>query len=209
VDDLLGRCLDGDAEARDLFVDRHAAVVFATARRVLMAGGGAGAPRDPAVEAEDVVQETFLRLFRDGARLLRTYDPSRASVATWLAVIARSTTLDILRKKRPSTVPAESAERVPAPEPKPPTQTPTSRVTSNLHSPRQRLVMQLIYDRGLSVAEVARLLGVAAQTVRSARHKALAKLRDFFGVSRRRGQAAEDGDASPRPRVEHDGGRGR
>ena len=35
----------------------------------------------------------------DGGRLLRTFDPLRASLRTWLAVIARSTALDALRRR--------------------------------------------------------------------------------------------------------------
>jgi RNA polymerase sigma-70 factor (ECF subfamily) len=34
------------------------------------------------------VQEVFVRLHADDYRLLRTFDPARASLATWLAVVA-------------------------------------------------------------------------------------------------------------------------
>ena len=47
-------------------------------------------------------------------------------------------------------------------------------------SPRQSLVLQLLYDREMEVAEIAAMLAVDAQTVRSTHHKALVKLRAYF-----------------------------
>ena len=56
--------------------------------------------------AEEMVQETFVRLWRTAGR----YDPKRASVGTYLFVIARSVALDV--RKRPSSrelLPVEEA----------------------------------------------------------------------------------------------------
>ena len=205
MDDLLHRCLDGDPEARDRFVDRHAPIVFSMVRRVTRAG----AQGDPSTTVEDIAQEVFLKLFREDAHLLRSYDPSRASLATWIAVIARSTALDMVRKKRLPTTPIESAEQTPAPEGGPKTSGPTSAVPTDLLPPRQRLVLQLIYDRGLAVAEVARMLGIEPQSVRSAKHKALTMLRTFFAESQEREEGERHGDAPRRPAVERSGGEGR
>jgi RNA polymerase sigma-70 factor (ECF subfamily) len=38
----------------------------------------------------------------------------------------------------------------------------------------------MIYDRDMDVAEIAAVLGVDPQTVRSTHHKAMLKLRTFF-----------------------------
>ena len=157
-------------------MDRYAPVIFSTVQRVVRAR----ARDDPSVSVEDIVQDVFLRLFKKDARLLRSYDPTRASLATWLAIIARSTTLDVLRKKKLPTVPLAAAEQAPAPGERPKASPATAGVPPDLLSPRQELVMQLIYDRGLEVKEIARILGIEEQTVRSAKHKALTKLRAFF-----------------------------
>ena len=53
-------------------------------------------------------------------------------------------------------------------------------IPDGLLSGRQQLVLALLYDRDLEVADVARLLNVEAQTVRSTHHKALTKLRAHF-----------------------------
>ena len=49
-----------------------------------------------------------------------------------------------------------------------------------LLSPRQREILAMLYDREMEVAEIARALGIDPQTVRSAHHKAMLKLRAHF-----------------------------
>jgi len=47
-------------------------------------------------EAEDVVQETFLRVFRN----LDGFDPSKAAFKTWLLTIARNQSINVLAQLR-------------------------------------------------------------------------------------------------------------
>jgi len=194
VDDLLCRCLQGDADARNLFVDRYAPVIHGAVRRLVRGR----APDDASVGHEDVVQEVFLRLFRDGSRVLRTYDPKKASLVTWLTIVARNITLDVLRKKRLSTVTFDPTVHSPATrDTRPPDRELT--VPQDLLPTRQRLVLKLLYDEQLEVPEVARILGVQEQTVRSARHKAISSLRAFFQRSDERKNPRSGGDVrSPR-----------
>jgi DNA-directed RNA polymerase specialized sigma24 family protein len=49
-----------------------------------------------------------------------------------------------------------------------------------LLSPRQRQILTMLYDREMEVSEVAASLGIDPQTVRSAHHKAMVKLRAHF-----------------------------
>jgi RNA polymerase sigma factor (sigma-70 family) len=49
-----------------------------------------------------------------------------------------------------------------------------------LLSPRQREILTMLYDREMEVGEVAKVLGIDPQTVRSAHHKAMVKLRGHF-----------------------------
>ena len=49
-----------------------------------------------------------------------------------------------------------------------------------LLSPRQREILAMLYDRDMEVAEIAAALGIDPQTVRSAHHKAMIKLRAHF-----------------------------
>jgi len=176
MDDLLAGCLAGDATAWRRFVRRYAGVLYAAVRRVVEGRS----PRDPAVNLEDLVQDVFVRLLANDARLLRAYRPERASLVTWLTIVAHSTACDALRRKRPSAASLEG-ELEAAAESDTRAGLVVSDIPADLLTPRQRLVLHLLFDRDLDVAEAARVLRVEPQTVRSAKHKALERLRRFFG----------------------------
>ena len=130
------------------------------------------------------MQEVFVRLCKDDFRLLRTYDPTRAGLSTWLTIVARSTARDALRRHRPpQSVPIDAVPEAPAGgRPIEPCRSSSCRRT--LLSPRQREMLTMLYDREMDVAEIARRLGIDPQTVRSAHHKAMLKLRAHFGPER-------------------------
>jgi RNA polymerase sigma-70 factor (ECF subfamily) len=130
-------------------------------------------------EVEDLTQEVFLRLCKDDFRLLRSYDPARASLSTWLTIVGRSTARDGLRRRRAEAVPIEAVpEAQLAIDPVEPVQ--RLKLPEALLSPRQREILAMLYDRDMDVAEIARALGIDPQTVRSGHHKAMVKLRAHF-----------------------------
>ena len=130
-------------------------------------------------DCDDVVQTVFVRLCDRDFRLLRRFDPGKARLTTYLTVIATSTALDHLRRQKPA---QGSIDDVPegmlAVDPKEPAGV---KIPKGLLSPRQALVLQLLYDQDLSTAEAAETMGIAVQTVRSMHHKALTSLRAHFG----------------------------
>jgi RNA polymerase sigma factor (sigma-70 family) len=150
-------------------VRRYAALVVAAVR------GVAPSPSD----IEDLTQEVFVRLCKDQYRLLRSYDATRASLSTWITIVARSTARDALRRRRPNLVPIDTVPeallKVDAVEPSSKLKLPEA-----LLSPRQREILGMLYDGEMEVAEVAGALGIDPQTVRSAHHKAMLKLRAHF-----------------------------
>ena len=169
--DELDALARGDKEAWEAFVRRYAGLVAAAVR---------GVARE-AAEVEDLSQEVFVRLCKDDFRLLRSYDPTRAGLSTWITIVARSTARDAMRRHRPVLMaieavpesrlavdPIEPAERLKLPE--------------ALLSPRQREILTMLYEREMEVAEVAKTLGIDPQTVRSAHHKAMVKLRAHFNA---------------------------
>ena len=173
----LEACFRGDKAAWDAFVDRFARVIFAAVRRTL----ASRAPAIQAAEVQDVAQDVFLRLIKDDYRLLRTYDPARASLSTWLTIVSRSTAVDHARRRTVRTVPLDdSAAQVPQPPEPSPGGLADLDVPPGLLSARQELVLRLLFDQEMPVAEVAAFLGVNVQTVRSTKHKAIRKLREHF-----------------------------
>jgi len=102
----------------------------------------------------------------------------RAKLSTWLVVIATSTTIDHLRRQRKTTVTLESAPREAiSVNPKIPVRV---RFPEGVLSPRQALVLELLYRKEMTVVEVAEILPIEPQTVRSTHHKALTRLREHF-----------------------------
>ena len=89
--DPLAELLAGDKRSWDKFVRRYAALIVAAVRGV---AGHSG-------DIEDLAQEVFVRLCKDEFRLLRSYDATRASLSTWITIVARSTARDALRRRRP------------------------------------------------------------------------------------------------------------
>jgi RNA polymerase sigma-70 factor (ECF subfamily) len=170
--------LSGCPDAWAAFVDRYARVIHAAALRTLHMH----APDCPADDAQDVAQDVFVRLVRDDFRLLRTFDPSRAALTTWLTVVARSVAMDHARRKRLPTTELAQAGAPPAK-----VDSPADAASAGLELPdglltaRQKLVLHLLFDRQLSVKEAAGVLGVDAQTIRSTKHKAMQRLREHFG----------------------------
>src|SRR6202521_5083614 len=82
---VLARARQGDGEAFRALVERHSRSVFRLAFRMT------GNEQD----AEDVVQETFLRAYRQ----LDKYE-ARSSFSTWLYRIASNYSLDLIRMRK-------------------------------------------------------------------------------------------------------------
>jgi RNA polymerase sigma-70 factor, ECF subfamily len=86
---LLSAIRSGDEQAMGQLYGRYSSIVYSVALRVL---GDTGA-------AEDVLQDVFMRLWRNPD----VFDASRGSLGGWLAVITRNRAIDSLRKRRPET----------------------------------------------------------------------------------------------------------
>lgn len=163
--------IEGARGAWQGFLKRYAPVIYAAIQKRLV-------PAGRAAEAEDVAQDVFVRLCNNDYRLLRTYDPGKARFTTWLTVIATSAAIDHLRRGNKPTTPVDDVPEallsVPGKEPA------WLTIPDGLLSPRQMLVLRLLYHQDLEVADVAKLLSVDPQTVRSMHHKALTRLRAHF-----------------------------
>jgi len=172
---LVARCADGDEGALAELYDLFGRAAYAMALRIV---------RD-ASQAEDVVQEAFMDLWRGAAR----FDPSRSRPASYLLTFVHRRAVDLVRREqarpqrggdvddiaaRPgqddvpaSLVASEQGESV-------------RRALADL-SPPQREVLELAYFNGLSQSEIAERLGEPLGTVKSRTHVALARLRELLG----------------------------
>ena len=74
-----------DAEAFEVFYDRHGGAAFSLAYRIL----------GDRTAAEDCIQEAFISIWRSGGK----FDPTRGSVRSWTLSIVRNRAIDALRSK--------------------------------------------------------------------------------------------------------------
>lgn len=158
VDDetqLIARAGGGDTAAYRQLSDRHLAKVVAYAHRLLRDGA----------EAEDVAQETFLRLWKHAGR----WQP-RAKLHTWLFRVAHNLAIDRLRKRR-ETGP-DALERQSSGD-RPSGLLARKRVAAEVEDAlaalpeRQRAAIALIHYQGLSHAEAAEVLECGVEAVES------------------------------------------
>jgi RNA polymerase sigma-70 factor (ECF subfamily) len=160
----------GDKKQWDAFVRRYAGLILTAVRS--QARGAA--------ELDDLVQEVFLRLCKNGFRLLKSYDATRAGLSTWLTIVARSTARDVMRRRTPQTTPYDLAPEMALSVTAEPVE--RIKVPDGLLSGRQRLVLTMLYERDMDVNDAAIAMGVDPQTVRSTHHKAMLKLREHFAI---------------------------
>jgi len=168
----LERAQDGDREAFRVLVDRYSQEMFRLAYRMT------GNEQD----AEDVVQETFLRAFR---RIDR-YD-ARARVSSWLYAIASNCAVDLLRRrKRWRTTEVEPTEQraplisaAPGPEQAALGGQIGERVAEAMGdlSPRERIAFTLRHYEGLSIDEIGRVMGLRTSATKNHVFRAVRKLR--------------------------------
>ena len=163
----LNGCTSGDPLAWETFVKQTAGIIYAAAQRC-MRGGGLQQR-----ELEDRVQDVYVRLVQNNFRLLKTYDSRRASLSTWLTLVTRSLVREHLQKRSLHVVALESYD-APIKSEKP---TVNGDVPLHLLTERQRIVLDMLFQQGMSVEEAARRLDVDPQTIRSTKHKALIRLR--------------------------------
>jgi RNA polymerase sigma-70 factor (ECF subfamily) len=177
----LKACCRGDPQAWHAFVQSYGHIIYAAVQRTFRARGRI---THRGATVDDVAQDVFVRLVKEDFRLLRSFDPRKASLSTWLTLVARSTTIDHLRKAHDPTIPIDESLSASAP-PRAPSaalagETILPAFPPDLLSPRQKLVLDMSFDQQRTVPEIARALSIDEQTVRSTRHKAIEKLRNYF-----------------------------
>jgi RNA polymerase sigma-70 factor, ECF subfamily len=169
---VMDRMVRGDQSALADLYDRHAKTVYSLALRVV----------GDRAEAEDVVQEVFTQAWRYCSR----YDRTRATVAGWLVMMARSRSIDHLRMRQAR----PDATASPADMPDPPGQGPAQDAMVIAGEAIQRLrralgelpatlrtPLELAYYEGLSQTAIAEKLGEPLGSVKTRMRTALQKLR--------------------------------
>jgi RNA polymerase sigma factor (sigma-70 family) len=156
-DELVRRAGQGDAAAVQALVARKLRRVLALAERML----------GDAAEAEDVAQETFIRVWRNAAR----WRPGAARFDTWLHRVTLNLCYDRLRRRRerPVAEPPETPDPGPAPDRGLLAADVGLRVRGALQAlpPRQREAIVLCHYQELGNIEAAGVMGVSVEALES------------------------------------------
>ena len=170
-DALIARIGAGDMLSMRVLFARHHTRVY---RFVLRLAG------DETI-AEDVVSEVFYEVWRQAARF-----EARSQVSTWLLAIARYRTLTALKRRHDARLEKDGAAEIedPAADPELAIQTKDRndilRQCLKQLSPAQREVIDLIYYHEKSAAEVAAIVGIPRNTVKTRMFSARKKLSELL-----------------------------
>ena len=172
-EDLVSDLLADEPDALTVLFQRHSALVFRIARRIL---------RNDA-EAEDAVQQVFLDLFRAAEQ----FDPEKGSFMSWLLMFAYHRTFNSRRQLRAHgfyesdrvedlpqeliqgasrRLPFASAEVIVLVE-----------QVLKLIQPRQRRAIELTYYEGLTAEQASEVTGESVRVVRHNLYRGLERLR--------------------------------
>jgi len=184
---LIGGCLRGDKSAWDGFVQQYSNLVYHTIRKTFALHH---AKLDDYV-IEDLFQEFFVAILRDDFKKLRQFKGEHGcTLASWLRLVAASLTIDFLRKQEASTVTVDETLLASASDLDNCLITEQEERELSLSveslSPRERLLIELRYRKGLSFEEIAAMLRISVGAVYTQKSRILAKLQEMLiKVSRR------------------------
>jgi RNA polymerase sigma-70 factor (ECF subfamily) len=142
---------------------------------------------DPTI-AEDMISEVFLDVWRQAGRF-----EARSAVSTWLLAIARFKALSVLRKRTDDALDDEMAEAIPDTADTPEEAVQKKDKSEILReclkslSPEHREIVDLVYYHEKSVEEVAEIVGIPENTVKTRMfyaRKRLSELLKAAGIDR-------------------------
>jgi RNA polymerase sigma-70 factor, ECF subfamily len=171
---LMRRVAANDESAVAVLYDRFGSLIYRMAFQAM----------PTRAEAEDAVQEIFVRLWRTAER----FDPERAALVTWVMLIARRHLVDKLRRSK-ARVKATSLEGSSTPE----TQAVTQEMAPNIEKDErldslmkrvsglpdlQKMVILRAYLGGQTLRQIGEELDTPLGTIKSALSRALVRLRE-------------------------------
>ena len=167
----------GDSDGFRILVDRYGRSVFRLAYRMM----------GNQFDAEDVVQETFLRAYKQ----IDHYE-SRSSFSTWLYRIAANYSLDLLRARKRQNERQTSGQSpdgvdlldvMPASDPQPDRVYYSNQMQQRLKSAmdelseQERTAFVLRHFEGLSIEEIGSVLKIGTSATKNSIFRAVRKLR--------------------------------
>src|SRR5215813_2434955 len=175
---LIGRIASGDRLAMQVLFARHHVRIYRFVLRLV---------RDEST-AEDLISEVFLDVWRQADRF-----EGRSAVSTWILAIARFKALSALRRRPDQELDEETAGTIADPSDDPHTTLEKKSKSELIRkclaglSAEHREIIDLVYYHEKSVEEVAEIVGIPENTVKTRMfyaRKRLAELLKAAGIER-------------------------
>ena len=168
---LIGRIASGDRLAMQVLFARHHVRVYRFVLRLV---------RDES-SAEDLISEVFLDVWRQAGRF-----EGRSAVSTWLLAIARFKALSALRRRTDVELDEETAEAIEDTSDDPEVALEKKDKSAVIRkclvelSAEHREIIDLVYYHEKSVEEVAEIVGIPENTVKTRMFYARKRLADLL-----------------------------
>ena len=172
--DILKRIAAGDELAVTECLDRYGGLVWSIARKLIR----------NADDAEDVVQEIFVDIWKNAAR----FDENKSSETTFIAMIAKRRLIDKIRHQSRRLSPDSLDDLI---------LEPFTRADQALQTcieaeqaaeamrelrPEQQQVLRLSIVQGMSHQEISQATGIPLGTVKTHARRGLLQVRQFLGL---------------------------
>lgn len=176
--ELISSLRDGHQDALTVLYDRYGGLVYTVALRLLK----------QSAEAEDLTQEIFFNFWKHDK-----YDPNRAVLSTYLALITRSRALDRIAKQNTQQRSLQRLQALPDQGMMPHREmTPLEKATLSERQEtlqqalaqlkdQQRQVLEMNFYQGFSHREIAQQLNMPLGTVKTRARQGLLELRKRLG----------------------------
>lgn len=170
LENLLARVALRDRQAFAELYRRTSAKLFGICLRIL----------NERADAEEVLQETYVKVWRNADRFVR----ERASPITWMAAIARNQAIDRMRARKPAADPVETILDLGDGRPSPEAQALAADDGRTLRNcleelqDKQRAAIREVYFGGFTYDALARRTATPLGTVKSWIRRGLAELKD-------------------------------
>ncbi len=125
----------------------------------------------------DITQNVYLKLTKNEYKILKTYDAKKASLSTWISIIAKREAIDFLRNDKThlheefnnNTLDFKNKSHI--------TDANRIEIPLDILTSREKLILHLSYKKEFSQEQIAKILNIKVQSLRNSKHKALEKLR--------------------------------
>jgi RNA polymerase sigma-70 factor (ECF subfamily) len=170
---LVGLIAQGDEDAMRVLFARHNVRVFRFLMRFV----------DGEAAAEDLVSEVFIEVWRNAGQF-----EARSQVSTWLLAIARHRALSALRRRSSDELDDDVIEFIEDPSDNPEVTLQKTERSEILRdclkqlSPKHREIIDLVYYHERTIDDVAKIIGVPQNTVKTRMFYARKRIGELLAV---------------------------